>query len=103
MGDDVNNGVYRIKMADGASLGDLMEVILHGGSGNGWPVPQTSEIGWVIYANIGKIADVSHDKKRIVCYVDEKMQLSALGIAWTFGERQGKEPDMTWLARLFAE
>ena len=36
MGDDVFNGVYRIRMPDDATLGDLVGILLRGGNGNGW-------------------------------------------------------------------
>ena len=92
MGDDVNCGIYTIEMPDDASLGDLMRVILHGGNGNTWPVPATSTI-WNIYSNIGKIADVLHEKKQID-YInrDEGELLSSLGIWWVYGGHE--EPDL---------
>ena len=62
MGDDAGNGEYTIEMPDSAKLGDLMKVILHGGNGNGWPIPYTGANSfWVIKSNIGNLADIFTD------------------------------------------
>ena len=48
MGDDAQNGTYHIEMPDDADLGDLMDVILHGGRGNEtgrFPSPARTAIG----------------------------------------------------------
>ena len=63
MGDDVYDGIYRMQMSDDLALSDLVGILLRGGNGNDWPIPQTSGIGWTFYSNIGRIADVSADKK----------------------------------------
>ncbi|MBQ3379398.1 MAG: hypothetical protein IJG50_05990 [Clostridia bacterium] len=101
MGDDVDNGVYKIQMSDDATLGDLVFILLNGGNGNDWPIPQTSEIGWVIYSNIGRIADVSCDQKQIDYCTSDKTKLSELGIKWVFGERTNNTADASALARIF--
>lgn len=102
MGDDVYNGIYKITMPEDATLGDLIEVLLRGGNGNDWPIPMTSVIGWAVYENIGKVADVSADKKRIVyCIADAQTKLLELGIEWVFGERETSTPDIDELDRMF--
>lgn len=104
MGDDVYNGIYKIVMPDDAGLDDLVDVLLHGGCGNTWSIPQTSDIGWVIYSNIGKIADVSPDLKTVVyCNMDKDTKLSALNIKWVFGERTGETPDISSIAKRFGQ
>ena len=102
MGDDADNGIYKIEMPDDAVLSDLINVLLKGGNGNNWPIPQTSEIGWVIYSGIGKIADISHDHKCIeYCNFNKETKLSTLDIHWVFGEREGDAPELSALARKF--
>ena len=103
MGDDVYNGVYRIRLSDDATLGDLMGVLLRGGNGNDWPIPQTSGIGWTVYSNIGRIADVSADKKRVDCHLSEKATISGFGIEWVFAARADENPNASELARLFED
>ena len=103
MGDDVDNGIYRIRMPDDATLGDLVGVLLRGGNGNDWPIPQTSEIGWIIFSNFGRIADVSADNKRVEYHISEKTRISALGIQWVFGARANEDPSASELARLFRD
>ena len=103
MGDDVYNGVYRIRMADDAALGDLVGILLRGGNGNDWPIPQTSVIGWTVYSNIGKIADVSADHKRIDFHISEKASISELGIKWVFGARADENPSASELTRRFKD
>lgn len=103
MGDDVYNGVYGIEMPDDATLGDLICVLLHGGNGNDWPIPMTSMLGWVIYSNIGKLADVSADQKQIVYNVPEESNISALGIRWVYGAREGEDPSVSVPTRIFEE
>ncbi len=96
-GDDVNNGVYMINMPDNATLGDLIEILLRGGNGNDWPIPCNHD-GWDFYSNIGKVADVSPDKKHIEYFDgDGSSLLSVLGIEWVFGEYEGDIPDTTTL------
>ena len=101
MGDDAGNGIYDIEMPYDATLKDLVGVLLQGGNGNDWPVPQTSSIGWVLFSNVGKIADVSADKQTIGCHVDENSKLSALDIRWIFAGREGEAPDLADLDRFF--
>ena len=102
-GDDVDNGVYKIEMPDNATLGDLIEILLRGGNGNGWPIPMNHD-GWDIYSNIGKIADVSPDQKHIeYCDEDGSSMLSSLGIKWVFGEYDGDTPDAKTLEWRFKD
>ncbi len=102
-GDDMYNGVYKINMPDNATLGELIGILLHGGNGNDWPIPMNHD-GWDIYSNIGKVADVSADKKHIeYCDKDGSSLLSALGIEWVFGENEGDTPDATTLKWRFKE
>ena len=103
MGDDVYNGVYRIQLSDHAALGDLVGILLRGGNGNDWPIPQTSGIGWTVWSNIGRIAEVSADKKRVNCHFSENASVSALGIEWVFGARADEEPSVSALARRFED
>ena len=103
MGDDVYRGIYKLETPDNATLGDLINILLHGGNGNDWPIPQTSGIGWTIYSDIGKLADVSADKKRIDYLIADNTKLAALNIKWVYGERTDENPDIHVLARLFEE
>ena len=103
MGDDVYNGVYRIRMPEDGTLGDLVGILLRGGNGNDWPLPQTSGIGWTVYSNIGKIADVSDDQKRVDYHISEKAGISKLGIQWVFGARADEDPSVSDLARIFRD
>ena len=94
-GDDAKNGIYDIEMPDDATLGDFMDVVLHGGNGNDWPIPWGYH-GWIIYSNIVKIADVSSDFSRVeYCVGDENQKLSDIGIEWVFGEYEGTDQDDT--------
>ena len=94
-GDDVNNGIYDIQMPEYAMLSDLIEVLLHGGNGCDWPIPWDHD-GWLIYSNIGNIAHVSGDLKRVeYCGVQGSAELSGLGIEWVFGEYEGADPEET--------
>ena len=92
MGDDAYNGAYEIKMPDVATLSDLIDVIMHGGNGNDWPIPYTGANSyWVIKSNIGKIADIYTDSMgewHVDFVLDEYTQLSKLGIEWVFGDRE---------------
>ncbi len=101
MGDDVYNGIYRLRMSEDATLGDLVGVLLRGGNGNDWPIPQTSEIGWTVYSNIGRIADVSADKKRVDYHISENAGVSGLGVEWVFGARADETPTASELEGLF--
>ena len=92
MGDDAGNGEYTIEMPDTATLGDLMQIILHGGNGTEWPIPYTGANSfWVIKSNIGNLADIFTDTEgewhiRYLANTD-KTPLKPLGITWTFGDR----------------
>lgn len=92
MGDDAGNGEYTIELQDNATLGELLHVILNGGSGNDWPIPYTgADSHWVIRSNIGSLARIYTDSAgewHIDDYCcDEQTPLSELGITWTFGGR----------------
>lgn len=92
MGDDAGNGEYTIKLPDGATLRELLHVILHGGSGNSWPIPYTgANSNWMIRSNIGCLARIYTDNNgewHIGDYCcDEQTPLKELGITWTFGGR----------------
>ena len=94
MGDDVDNGIYKIQLPGDATLGDLMKTVLYGGNGNDWPCPQNHD-GWTIWSNNGPVADVSGDKKNIRYYgPDGSAPLSTLGITWVFGEFMGCDPEI---------
>lgn len=97
-GDDVYNGVYKIEMPDYAVLRDLVDVVLHGGKGNTWPLVHNHD-GWLLHSNAGNIAYVSGDLK-LVTYIreNEDSRLSALGIKWIFGEFKGADPGDTALS-----
>ena len=101
MGDDAMRGIYTIQMPDNATLGDLIGVLLCGGNGNDWPVPQTSVIGWTVYSDIGRVADVSADQKLTDYHIPAGTGLAELQIAWVYAERSDKDPDIRVLARLF--
>ena len=92
MGDDVRNGKYIIEMPDDATLGELLNIILHGGNGNDWPIPYTgANSNWWIQSNIGNLAKIYTDNEgewHIEDYCcDEHTPLKELGIEWTFGSR----------------
>ena len=101
MGDDVYNGVYRIQMPEDAALDDLIGILLRGGNGNDWPIPQTSVIGWTVYSNMGRLAEVSADKKQVNFCFPKSTKLSALGVRWVFGVRSDENPDRSELERTF--
>ena len=105
MGDDANNGIYKIRMPEDAALGSLVDVILNGGNGNNWPVPATSgKIGWIIVSNIGRIAAVSADLRQIDYYeLDKNTQISNLGIEWIFCARDDEDPETEKLEYLFRD
>ena len=96
MGDDAGSGEYTIEMPDNATLGDLIDVIMHGGNGNDWPIPYTGANSfWVIRSDVGALADVYTDGDgewniKNLAY-DEKAQLKTLGISRVFGA-QGLDP-----------
>lgn len=92
MGDDAGSGEYTIKLEDSATLGELLSVILHGGSGNDWSIPCTGpNSSWVIRSNIGDLAKIFTDRKGKWHITDhccsEQTLLKELGITWTFGNR----------------
>ena len=91
MGDDAGNGEYIIQMDDDASVSDLMEILLHGGNGNDWPIPYTGANSyWVIKSNIGDLGNINTDSdgewyiEYTSCSPDAL--LKDLGIEWVFGE-----------------
>lgn len=93
MGDDVWNGIYTIEMPEDATLGELLDIILHGGNGNDWPIPYTgADSTWWIHSNIGNLARIYTDSDgewHISDHCrDEKTLLKDLGIEWTFGRRR---------------
>ena len=92
MGDDADAGTYTVTMPDGASLGDLMQVLLHGGNGCGWPIPYTgANSRWVVRSNIGDLANIFTDSEgewHIACRLDALTPLRTLGIEWTYGDRE---------------
>ena len=101
MSDDAMNGIYEINMPDDSTLADLIRVLTGGGYGNTWPIPTTSA-GWVICSDIGELAVLTDDNKRIeYCGAAEDTKLSALGIHWVYGEREGTSPDIAALGRHF--
>ena len=84
-------------MPDTATLGDLIDVVMHGGNGNEWPIPYTGANSfWVIRSDIGNLADVYTDKdgEWIVSYLeyDERSPLKPLGITGVFGA-PGLDPE----------
>ena len=92
MGDDAGNGVYTLEMPDGATLGDLLHVLLYGGYGNDWPIPYTGANSvWLIDSNIGVLAKIYTDADgewHIESLVyPETTPLRTLGITRTFGDR----------------
>lgn len=92
MGDDVRNGEYTIKLQDSATLGELLSVILYGGSGNDWPIPYTgANSRWVIQSDIGNLARIftdSNGKWHITDYCcNEQTLLKELKITRTYGWR----------------
>ena len=92
MGDDAGNGKYTIELQDNATLEELLYVILHGGSGNDWPIPYTgANSSWIIHSDIGDLARIFTDSNGewhiTDYYCDEKTPLKELRITWTFGDR----------------
>ena len=92
MGDDMYNGEYKIIMPDNATLGDLMNVVLHGGNGNEWPIPYTgADSYWEVESNIGKLADIYTDTMGEwhikYCQFDVRVPLKNLNITYVFGGR----------------
>ena len=90
MGDDAGSGEYTIEMPNTATLGDLINVIMHGGNGNDWPIPYTGANSfWVIRSDVGDLADIYTDEEGewIIRYLtyDENAPLESLGITWIFG------------------
>ena len=89
-------------MSEDSTLNDLIEILLNGGNGNTWPIPQMSDIGWIICSNIGALAGVSADKTTTDYYEDNgDMKLSILGIKWVFAERESTTPDISRISKIF--
>ncbi len=92
MGDDAGNGEYNIEMPADATAGDLLNVLLYGGCGNGRPIPYTgANRWWVINSNVGVLAYIYTDAggewhiKPVKC--EQNTPLEDLGIKWVFGGR----------------
>ena len=92
MGDDAGAGDYTVEMPEDAALGELMDVLLHGGRGNDWPIPYTgADSRWVIRSNAGDLGILYTDAGgvwHIDCARDPKTPLRALGLAWVYGARE---------------
>lgn len=103
MGDDVCNDIYKIEMPSDATLGDLMDVVEHGGFGNNWPI--TSGYEWDVYANIGKIARIAPQTEKITYYDDNNkdIQLASLNIQWLFAARKSDTIDPSRLEEIFRD
>ncbi len=92
MGDDAGNGKYTISLPDEAKLGELMQVILHGGCGNDWPIPYTgAHSDWVIDSNIGRLAEIFTNENGAWHIEYPRFHagtgVKGLGVRWTFGDR----------------
>ena len=92
MGDDAGNGEYTIGLPDSATLSDLLHIILHGGSGNSWPIPYTgTNSSWTIHSDIGDLARIftDNDGEWHICdqCCNGRTPLKSLGITWVFGDR----------------
>ncbi|MBO4219715.1 MAG: hypothetical protein J5933_02185 [Clostridia bacterium] len=92
LGDDAGNGDYIIELPESATLGELLQVVLHGGCGNGWPIPYTgANSTWIIHSDIGNLARIFTDSEgewHISDHCcDEQTPLKDLGITWVFGDR----------------
>ena len=92
MGDDINNGVYTIKISEDSKLEDLMEVVLHGGNGNDRHLPYTGANSiWIIESNIGNLAKIYTDNtgEWNIEYIgfNKDMLLKDLDITYIYGNR----------------
>ena len=96
MGDDAGCGDYTLELPDGATLGELMKVLLRGGCGNDWPIPYTGANSfWVIRSNIGRLGAIHTDcdgEWHIHCNpYPADTPLKQLGLTWTFADRDYEE------------
>ena len=92
MGDDADAGEYTVTMPEGATLGELLDVLLHGGNGCDWPIPYTgADSRWVIRSDAGDLGRIYTDSEgewHIACGAfDPRTPLRALGLTWVFGDR----------------
>lgn len=91
MGDDAGAGKYTIAMPDDAVLGELMDVLLHGGNVNDWPIPYTgANSRWVIRSDAGELGHIDTDSDgewHIDCALDPRTSLRTLGVTWVYGDR----------------
>ncbi len=102
MGDDIYNDIYKIEMPANAALGDLMNVVRYGGSGNDWHI--TSGYKWDIYTNIGKIATINPQIEKVIYYEKKKdTLLSDLDIKWIYAAREIDEIDINRLEDIFRD
>jgi hypothetical protein len=92
MGDDAGAGEYTVTMPEGATLGELLYILLHGGNGCDWPIPYTgAHSRWVIRSDAGDLGAIYTDAEgewHIDSCVDARTPLHALGITWVFGDRE---------------
>ena len=115
MGDDAGCGEYTLSLPDGATLDELMKVLLRGGCGNDWPIPYTGANSiWVIQSNAGRLGTIRTDGAglwHIQCEAyPADTPLGSLGITRVYcdrddedeeeqtpqpaeGQRTGKRPD----------
>ena len=93
MGDDAGAGDYTVAMPEDAALGELLQVLLHGGNGCDWPIPYTgADSCWVIRSNIGDLARIYTDgagEWHTDCIgPDAGTPLRSLGLEWVRGDRE---------------
>ena len=98
MGDDVMNGIYKIDLPDDAAVADLVDVALHGGFGNTWPIP--SLYPWLVYSNIGVLARTA-DNKAQTFFVDAQTKLSTLEIRWIYADAEDDKHEIADLEKKF--
>ena len=96
MGDDAGCGKYTLELLEGATLGELMDVLLHGGCGNDWPIPYTgADSLWVIKSNAGRLGTICTDAQgewHVRCRpLPAETPLAQLAITWVYGDRGGED------------
>lgn len=105
LADDARSRNCTVEMPDGATLAELVGVLLRGGNGNTWPIPTwptPGHGGWLIYSNIGRIAAVSGDGESVeYCGADGSAKISTLGIEWVFGAREREDLSVAEIAWRF--
>ena len=99
MGDDAMNGIFKIDMPDDATVTDLVDVALHGGYGNTWPIPWSS-YPWLVYSNIGVLARTA-DSKAETFFVDAQAKLSTLEIRWIYADAEYDKHEIADLEKKF--